>query len=157
MKIEPYSGKYDEQIIALILGIQNGESKIHLTLEEQPDLKNIAKCYQETEGEFWVARVEDQVIGTIGLMRKENDCAIMKKFFVKKAWRSKKIGLALYQELLAFAMEKGVKHLILDTPSVAHASHKFYERAGFYKITTEELPVEYTYPDRDSLLYMLDL
>lgn len=81
----------------------------------------------------------------------------MKKFFVKKAWRSKKIGLALYQELLAFAMEKGVKHLILDTPSVAHASHKFYERAGFCKITTEELPVGYIYPDRDSLLYMLDL
>ena len=62
-------------------------------------------------------------------MVKENACAVMKKFFV----------------------------IILDTPSVAHTSHRFYERAGFYQISTEELPVPYTYPDRDCLLYMLDI
>lgn len=47
--------------------------------------------------------------------------------------------------------------LILDTPSVAKVSHKFYEKAGFRKIDKAQLPIEYAYPDRDSLLYMLDL
>ena len=56
-----------------------------------------------------------------------------------------------------FAQEKGVKHIILDTPSVAVVSHRFYERAGFKKISKDELPVDYTYPDRNSFLYMLDL
>ncbi len=52
----------------------------------------------------------------------------------------------------------GVCSLIfLDTPSVAHASHRFYERAGFRKIDAGQLPVAYSYPDRDSLLYLLDL
>lgn len=37
------------------------------------------------------------------------------------------------------------------------APHKFYEKAGFRKISVMELPVSYSYPDRDSLLYMLDL
>ena len=34
MQIETYSGKYDDEIISLILDIQNNESKINLSLEE---------------------------------------------------------------------------------------------------------------------------
>ena len=90
-------------------------------------------------------------------MIKADHCAIMKKFFVKKEYRSQKVGLALYMKLLEFAKEAEVKHIILDTPSVAHTSHRFYEKAGFRKIKTEELPVPYTYPDRNCILYMLDL
>ena len=97
------------------------------------------------------------MIGTIGLMRKEKNCAVLKKFFVKKAFRSQKVGLALYQKLLDYAERAGVRQIFLDTPAVAHASHRFYERAGFRRIRAEELPVPYTYPDRDSLLYLRDL
>ena len=97
------------------------------------------------------------MIGTIGLMLKEQGCAVMKKFFVKKEYRSQGIGLALYRELLKFAAEAGVKHIILDTPGVAHTSHRFYERAGFHKINTAELPIPYIYPDRESLLNILDI
>lgn len=81
----------------------------------------------------------------------------MKKFFVKKKYRSQRVGLALYKKLLEFAEAANVQYIILDTPSVAHASHRFYEKAGFRKIDKIELPVPYEYPDRDSILYMLDL
>lgn len=47
IKIEAYQGKYDNEIIELILNIQNNESKINLSLEEQPDLKDIKKSYQQ--------------------------------------------------------------------------------------------------------------
>lgn len=157
MQIEAYSGKYDEEIISLILDIQNNESKINLSLEEQPDLLTIHKSYQENGGEFWIALDQGKVIGTLGLMMKADHCAIMKKFFVKKEYRSQKVGLALYKKLLELAKEAEIKHIILDTPSVAHTSHRFYEKAGFRKIKTEELPIPYEYPDRDSILYMLDL
>lgn len=90
-------------------------------------------------------------------MRKEQQCAVMKKFFVKKEFRSQKVGAALYKELLAFAKETGIRHILLDTPSVAHASHRFYEKAGFRRISAAQLPIPYTYPDRDSLLYLLEL
>lgn len=157
MRIETYSGKYNNEIISLILDIQNKESKINLSLQEQPDLLDISKFYQYKGGEFWLAMTDEKVIGTIGLMLKEHNCAVMKKFFVKKEYRSQKVGFALYMELMNFAKEANVKHIILDTPSVAHASHKFYERAGFRKINVNELPISYIYPDRNSFLYMLDL
>lgn len=157
MKIETYSGKYDDEIIALILKIQNNEAKINLSLEEQPDLKNIKSYYQGSGGEFWIARSNDKVIGTLGLILRENNCAVMKKFFVDSAYRSQKVGLALYKKLLAFAILMEVHHIILDTPSVATASHKFYENAGFYKTDLEHLHIPYKYPDHNSILYVLDL
>ena len=157
IQIETYCGKYDDEIVSLILDIQNNEAKIRLSLEEQPDLLDIRQSYQLNGGEFWVATDNGKLIGTIGLMMKGNDCAILKKFFVKREYRSQKIGLALYKELLAYAKKSGRKHIILDTPSVAHASHRFYENAGFHKIDATELPIPYTYPDRESFLYMLDL
>lgn len=120
IQIEPYSGKWDEEIISLILTIQNEEAKIGLSLEEQPDLLDIHGSYQ-------------------------------------KDYRSKKVGLVLYQTLLEYAKNAGICHLILDTPSVAHASHVFYEKAGFRRIDASRLPVPYTYPDRQSILYLLDL
>ena len=97
MQIETYSGKYDDEIIVLILGIQNNESKIGLSIEEQPDLLDIRHNYQENGGEFWIALSDGEVVGAIGLMLKEKHCAIMKKFFVKKEYRSQKTGLALYR------------------------------------------------------------
>ena len=47
MQIETYSGKYDDEIISLILDIQNNESKINLSLEEQPDLLTIHELLSE--------------------------------------------------------------------------------------------------------------
>lgn len=155
--IETYSGEFDDEIAKLILSIQNDEAKIGLTLEEQLDLKDIKGYYQKDGGEFWLAKAGGKVVGTLGLMMKEKGCAVLKKFFVKKELRSQKVGLALYNELLKYAKDAGVKHIILDTPSVAHASHRFYENAGFKRTDFEHLPIHYEFPDRDSLLYILDL
>ncbi len=90
-------------------------------------------------------------------MLRENNCAILKKFFVKSGYRGQKVGLRLYLHLLEFAKSNAVKHIILDTPSVAKASHKFYERAEFCKINKSDLPIDYSFPDRNSIVYMLDM
>ena len=157
LQIETYCEKYRDAVIALILTIQNREAKIGLTLREQPDLMQIRRDYQQSGGEFWVAVHDGAVIGTIGLMRKGSYGAVLKKFFVKKEFRSQKIGLSLYRTLLAYAQKAGIRQIVLDTPSVAKVSHRFYEKAGFKKISKAELPFPYTYPDRDSMLYLLDL
>mgnify|MGYP002674114576 FL=1 len=155
MQIKTYSEKYRNEVISLILDIQNNEAKIGLPLSEQPDLLDINRSYRQNGGEFWIALSNGEIIGTIGLMMKERHCAVLKKFFVKKEYRSQKVGLALYKELLKYAESKNVRQIILDTPSVAHTSHRFYEKAGFCKIGADELPVPYSYPHRDSILYML--
>lgn len=123
IRIEAYCGKYDDEIIDLILSIQNGENHIGLTLDEQPDLKAIKESYSGKGGEFWTALDDGKLIGTIGLMMKPDGYAVLKKFFVHKDYRSQKIGLKLYMTLLDFAKSHGVKHIFLDTPAAAKQSH----------------------------------
>ena len=157
MDIINYCEKYNQEIIDLILDIENNESKINLSLEEQPDLMDIPGTFLNSGGNFWVAVDQDTVVGTIGLAMKENNCGVLKKFFVRADWRGKKLGLALYETLLEYAKSHHMQSIILDTPSVAKAAHRFYERAGFQKVTAAELPVPYAYPDRDCILYLLTL
>ncbi len=152
-----YDDKYKNEIIDLILNIQNKEAKINLSIEEQPDLLDIHSAYEKNGGKFWIAIENQQVIGTIALMRSKNNCGILKKFFVKAAYRGQKVGLTLYQTLLEYAKSKDLKYIILDTPSVAAVSHRFYEKSGFKRIKHDELPVFYEYPDRNSYLYLLML
>jgi predicted N-acetyltransferase YhbS len=59
--------------------------------------------------------------------------------------------------LLQFAKAQSIGQVILDTPSVATRAQQFYRRAGFVQITREQLPIPYEYPDRDSVLFLLEL
>lgn len=157
MVIERYTPVFHEQVVSLILSIQNEEAEINLSYDEQPDLKDIEASYQTGGGDFWIAREGERVIGTIGLYPLDDQVAVLKKFFVAREYRGKRVGHALYQELLKFAVAHGFSSLILDTPSVAAESHRFYEKAGFRQIKPSELPVKYTFPDRDSLIFLLIL
>lgn len=157
MIITNYNEQYKQKIIDMILHIQNEEAKISLSLEEQPDLLDIDKHYIKGGGEFLVAVEADSVIGTIAFMNYGNNNAVLKKFFVRSDFRCQKVGLALYNELLSRLNEKGFKRVVLDTPSVATKSHKFYEKAGFRRISKDELPFHYEYPDRHSFLYFIEI
>jgi RimJ/RimL family protein N-acetyltransferase len=148
-----------DAIIDLVLGIQNGEFRLNITLAEQDDLLDVAAHYLDGGG-FWVATTaRGEIIGSIGLMRKSAQVAVLKKFFLKPAYRGRVLGhaQALFDALLAVAKHQGIAQIILDTPSVAVRSHRYYESVGFRRIGRDELPVAYDYPDRDSLLYSLEL
>lgn len=157
MNITMYQTQYRQQIIDLILHIQNDEANINLSIEEQPDLLDIPLYYEKNGGAFWVAVKNEEVIGTIAFMNYGNGNAVLKKFFVRSDWRKQKIGYALYQTLLEHLQQQHYKQVLLDTPSVAEASHRFYEKAGFRKISKANLPFPYQYPDRNSYLYLLAL
>lgn len=155
MKILPYIDKYQNQVIALILYIQNYDTKVDLSLADQPDLLSIPEYYNATGGNFWVAvSDDDDVIGTIGLSVKEN-YGILKKFFVHEAFRGQGISTALYKELLNQCYKNELDGIILDTPSKSHRAHCFYEKKGFKKIKKSELPIAYHYVDRQSIVYQL--
>jgi hypothetical protein len=53
MKILPYSDKYKDQTIKLVLGILEGE--FYSFGYKRPDLFNISETYQKDKGNFWIA------------------------------------------------------------------------------------------------------
>lgn len=158
--IYTYNDNFKQEVIDLILYVQNVEYGIDLQIEEQLDILDINTNYINNGGGFWIATNElNKVIGCIGLQIKENNVAVLKKFFVYDGYRGKKynIGLSLYNKLLNFAKEKGISKIILDTPSVAKRSHSFYKKVGFMQISKKDLPIKYDYPDRNSLLFLLNI
>ncbi len=158
MRIIRYEKGYQQQVIELILHIQNEEAGIDLSLAEQPDLLDIENSYFRGGGDFLLAVQENnEVIGTLAYMNYGNGNAVLKKFFVRSDWRSRRVGLALYVEILNELKSEGYQNVLLDTPAVATQSHRFYERAGFRRIEKSELPFLYEYPDRNSYLYLLSL
>ncbi|AIQ68695.1 GNAT family N-acetyltransferase [Paenibacillus graminis] len=155
-----YADKYKEEVIKLILHVQNDEYGVGISVEEQPDILDIQSNYVKAGGNFWVALNENgDVVGSIGLQKKTDDIAVLKKFFVYKDYRGKElaIGTGLYETMLDFAQKHRFSKVILDTPSKATRSHSFYKKVGFKEITKSDLPIQYDYPDRDSLIFMLDL
>lgn len=160
ISIISYLDEFRSQVLDLILHIQNVEAKVNISAEDQPDILAINAEYISDGGGFWVALNEHrEVVGTIGIQRKSPTIGVLKKFFVAAPYRGMRQGPAikLYLTLLDFASERGIRIIVLDTPSIAKRSHEFYKRAGFRQIEKAELPVTYDYPDRDSLLFRLDL
>ncbi len=157
MKIVPYEDCYKNQVISLILHIQNEENNLNLSVDEQPELKNIGDIFLKQGGCFWVAIENDMVIGTIALLKVANNAGVLKKFFVDKNYRGKKVGLQLYKIFMAFCKDNCIHTVVLDTPSIATRSHSFYKKAGFIEIKKDQLPFPYKYPDRDSLLFLKEL
>jgi N-acetylglutamate synthase-like GNAT family acetyltransferase len=158
--ITVYDEKYKEEVVQLILHVQNDEYGLSIQVEDQPDIMDIPTNYLKNNGNFWIALNDaGEVVGSIGLQRKSNEVAVMKKFFVYKDYRGKEfgIGAGLYQTFFDFARESGFAKVVLDTPSTATRSHGFYKKVGFKQIMKEELPIQYDYPDRDSLIFVLDL
>jgi len=151
---------YQAQVIDLILHVQNVENSVNISLEEQPDLLDIDGCYRASGGRFWVAlNRAGTVVGTIGLQQKTESIGVLKKFFVYAAYRGREANSAskLFDALLAFSLRQGLHTIVLDTPSIATRSHAFYKKMGFRQISEAELPVQYDYPDRNSLFFRLDI
>jgi N-acetylglutamate synthase-like GNAT family acetyltransferase len=158
MTIEPLQSADDSQIAAFVLGIQNGEFNLGFAPHEQPDLLSLSEFY--AAGCFWVAKVDGELVGTIGLQRLDEETAILRKLFVKRELRgaTPKVAQYLFDRLLTTARQLRFHTIYLDTPAIASASHRFYERNGFVEVMDKlTLPTTYRYPDRDSRVYRLKL
>jgi len=161
INIQLFDEKYQAQVEEMVLGIQNGEFNLGLTAQRQPDLHNLKAFYNDRGNQLWVAtNSKDEVVGSIGLEKLNNEQAVLRKMFIKQEYRGKTLGLAqrLFEILIIKARHQNFKEILLDTPLVTHAAHRFYERNGFELISNDAVPENYILPKGISLkIYRLIL
>jgi N-acetylglutamate synthase-like GNAT family acetyltransferase len=138
----PYEKKYQQGIVDLILPIQQQEFGVPITINDQPDLQNIASFYMKGNGNFWVAVDEEKVVGTIALVDIGNSQVALRKMFVHKDYRGKQKGAAqaLIDTLFEWARNKQLQAVFLGTIDTMLAAHRFYRKNGFVEIAKEQLP-----------------
>ena len=159
MKVVPFSSQYESEIVDLIVSIQRGEFGIDITAEHQPDLLSIPSFYQTASGNFWIAVVEDHVVGTISLLDIGADQAALRKMFVHPDFRGPGRGTArrLLQTLLAWAENRDVREIFLGTTPFFRAAHRFYEKHGFSEIRKSQLPASFPIMEVDTRFYCFQL
>lgn len=152
-----FKNNQQKRLRTFVLGIHNDEFGLGFKEDEQPDLIDTTDYYKG--GGFWVAIFNHEIVGCIGLQKLDDKNAGLRKMFVQKKLRGSEFGIAqkLFDRLTKEASRLRFENIYLDTPSVALASHRFYQRNGFIELDKSEIPEGYTYPDRNSKIFKLEL
>ena len=155
INIEVYTDIYKNVVADLILVIQNSEFGIPISLENQPDLNAIPEYYQTNNENFWIAKIDDEIIGTIALLDIGNYKGALRKMFVDKNYRGKETGVGqkLLNTLINWTRYKGFKEIYLGTTEKFIAAQRFYEKNGFKEIGKQELPVSFPVMEVDVKFY----
>ena len=157
--IEIYTDEHKNDVADLILNIQNREFGIPITLELQPDLNKIPEYYQTKNGNFWIAKIHDEVVGTISLLDIGNYKGALRKMFVNKDYRGKEYGVGqkLLNTLVDWSKHRGVTEIFLGTTEKFIAAQRFYEKNGFMEIERQQLPVTFPIMEVDNKFYRISV
>ena len=159
MQIIEYTEQYKDQVIALILEIQRNEFQLDITAADQPDLHAIEDFYVRGGGNFWLAVMDSQVVGTISLVSLNRHGFALRKMFVQREFRGR--GHAAARMLLDTAEQwvaaSAHKDIYLGTTVKFLAAHKFYRKHGFQDIAQQDLPDEFPVMQVDTIFFKKSL
>ena len=158
LTVVPFVSTQTRDVVDVILPIQR-EFGIDVTIEQQPDLLDIPGFYQKGVGNFWVALVDDKVVGTIALLDIGRRQGALRKMFVRSEHRGATAGVAklLLATLLAWCEDKALREIYLGTTAKFLAAHRFYEKNGFVEIDKNLLPSAFPIMAVDTKFYTLTL
>lgn len=159
IKIKEVDKRYTDQITDLISNIQQNEFNISISIEDQPDLLAIEDYYISNGGFFFGAFIDDELVGTIALVKFDDHSGAIRKMFVKKEFRGKELNIAqkLFDVLIDQCCTNSIENVLLGTVSVLKAAQRFYERNGFGKIEKSQLPDKFPRMSADNVFYSINL
>ncbi|WP_343615961.1 GNAT family N-acetyltransferase [Flavobacterium sp.] len=157
--ITPIANEYENEAANLIINIQQKEFNVPITLEDQPDLFNIQNFYYASGGGFWGAFIDDELVGTIALIKFEKHKAAIRKMFVKKEFRGKEFSIAhkLLETLIEYCRENQIDDLYLGTITKLEAALRFYEKNNFVRIEKQTLPKDFPVMAPDNVFCHLNI
>ena len=159
IEIKSLSNKYVNQVKDLVLNIQKNEFNISISIEDQPDLLAIEEFYFSNGGNFFGAFADGELVGTIALVKCEDESGAIRKMFVKKEFRGKEFNIAqkLFDFVTEYSRKNGITRLYLGTVSVLKAAQRFYERNGFEVLEKSQLPAEFPIMGSDDIFFSIRL
>lgn len=148
-----------DAVIEVILPIQRVEFGLPITLDAQPDLKDIGGFYQRDAGNFWLADENGTIVGTLGLLDIGDGAAALRKMFVRASHRGAehRVAQRLLDTLFDWCCAHHLERVYLGTTSAFQAAHRFYEKNGFEQVGKDELPATFPLMGVDTRFYLRTL
>lgn len=85
------------------------------------------------EGPIWLAVLNDEIVGTVAAVMRQNAVLYMRGMAVLPAARGLGVGDLLFAEVRRFAQEESCSRILLSTTPFLHHAIKLYERLGFVR------------------------
>ena len=135
-KIKKFENRYNEEVNNFIISVfvdEFGFEECRKELEEQDNYE-----YIQNGGDLWIALDdEDNIIGTIGLKKHNDNDVELKKLYVRKDYRGKGVSKELYNIMLEESKKDNFNRIFLGTYDKLETAINFYLKRGFTQM--EEL------------------
>jgi len=79
----------------------------------------------------WIAEVDEEFAGCIGLVKKDDKTALLRWFIVDTSVRGKGVGTKLIQTLINYCQKTQYEKLSLETVSQLKTARRLYSKFGF--------------------------
>lgn len=96
-------------------------------------------------GQIFYAWYDDQIVGTVSLMKIQDEVFELTKMAVNEAFQGLGIGKLLMEQCLDYAKRKGIKQIIIYSNRRLERAVEMYRKYGFIEIDLG--PVLYTRAD----------
>lgn len=121
----------DKAVILPFINDLRSELGIQVTPTADEDLKNIDFHYHARGGMFWAVEEGEQLIATLGLFPRTLEICELRKFYLHRDYRGKKIGTKLIHEFIAKAKALGFSRVELESPLFLSNALHLYKKSGF--------------------------
>ncbi|MGF1521659.1 MAG: GNAT family N-acetyltransferase [Leptolyngbyaceae cyanobacterium] len=93
-------------------------------------------------GYIYMARYENEIVGTCALVKMDDDTYELAKMVVKETARGRGIGQLLGEAAIAKARELDAKRVYIESNTVLEPAIRLYQKLGFQKIVGQPSPYE---------------
>jgi GNAT superfamily N-acetyltransferase len=93
-------------------------------------------------GFLWLAKVEEEIVGTVGIIPEGHGIFELIKMCVAESWRGKGISKLLMETCLQKVKELGGEKLFLFSNHQLQTALKLYEKYGFKNVEVTDSPFE---------------
>ena len=130
----------DSEAIATVLAKSFAECKSSYTTAAYeatvPPVDKIKKRFGE--GKIWVAIKDDEIVGTVSVVPK-NDSLYIRSMAITPETRGQKIGERLLKEIEDYAVAGNYRKLFLNTTPFLERAIRLYETFGFVRCGSDDL------------------
>ncbi|WP_426661639.1 bifunctional helix-turn-helix transcriptional regulator/GNAT family N-acetyltransferase [Rhodanobacter aciditrophus] len=95
------------------------------------------KNFDREKERCWVAESEGEVVGSVFVVRSDEDTAKLRLLYVEPSARGLGLGRRLVDECLRFAKAKGYRKMVLWTNDCLVSARRIYQAAGFTLVSEE--------------------
>lgn len=153
IQIVPFQSAHQNAVICLM-------ESIALEFKEpifSSSSKKIIDFFELPNHQFWVALNDSKLVGTIGILKLSNGNMVLKSMFVAKMCRGQGVSSLLLHTAMAFVIQNHSKQIYLGTMNQFTDGQRFYEKNGFVKCKSTDLPTDFTINPLDSIFYTKQL